>query len=395
MQAYAIYRLPHEDHATIIRQKDGTPVELRSLSDLNGRSGFVVAPFEVKSDQPVVLIEGEKTICHLEPSAATCHLDQAKRVERSLDYARDDNRENGGRDDMNERGDVDKRGNAPDDRQENDGRDDKREDGRDDKVSKYYKVDFANYHSQLENGHFRKIVLARCADEDMPAGVEKMDLFYRACEMYPRLFIALVETPQSGCWLTATPEILLDGKAQDWRTIALAGTMKLEGDQLNGEGETLTWSTKNIQEQRIVATYITECLEQFTGDFREEGPRTVRAANLVHLRSDFTFKLADNEHIGDVLQALHPTPAVCGLPKREAFNFIVKNEHTPRRYYSGFMGPLQMDDTHLYVSLRCMNIEGDKCHLYAGGGLLKDSTEEQEWQETEAKMETMKRLIYV
>ena len=360
MQAYAIYRLPHEDHATIIRQKDGTPVELRSLSDLNGRSGFVVAPFEVKSDQPVVLIEGEKTICH---------LDQAKRVERSLDCARDD-----------------KRGNAPDD---------KREDGRDDKVSKYYKVDFANYHSQLESDHFRKIVLARCADEDMPAGVEKMDLFYRACEMYPRLFIALVETPQSGCWLTATPEILLDGKAQDWRTIALAGTMKLEGDQLNGEGETLTWSTKNIQEQRIVATYITECLEQFTGDFREEGPRTVRAANLVHLRSDFTFKLADNEHIGDVLQALHPTPAVCGLPKREAFNLIVKNEHTPRRYYSGFMGPLQMDDTHLYVSLRCMNIEGDKCHLYAGGGLLKDSTEELEWQETEAKMETMKRLIYV
>jgi len=376
MQAYAIYRLPHEDHATIIRQKDGTPVELRSLSDLNGRSGFVVAPFEVKSDQPVVLIEGEKERiplrCPAHPAAdiPSCHLDQAKRVERSLDCARDDNRENGVRDD-------------------------KREDGRDDKVSKYYKVDFANYHSQLESDHFRKIVLARCADEDMPAGVEKMDLFYRACEMYPRLFIALVETPQSGCWLTATPEILLDGKAQDWRTIALAGTMKLEGDQLNGEGETLTWSTKNIQEQRIVATYITECLEQFTGDFREEGPRTVRAANLVHLRSDFTFKLADNEHIGDVLQALHPTPAVCGLPKREAFNFIVKNEHTPRRYYSGFMGPLQMDDTHLYVSLRCMNIEGDKCHLYAGGGLLKDSTEEQEWQETEAKMETMKRLIYV
>lgn len=349
MQAYAIYRLPHEDHATIIRQKAGDPVELNSLTELNGKKGFVVAPFEVKGDQPVVLIQGEP-----------------ERV--SLD---------------NKNGFLDKK----------DIRNISLSDIK--KGADYYKIDFANYHSQLENGNFRKIVLARCADEEMPMGVEKMDLFYKACEMYPRLFIALVETPQTGCWLTATPEILLDGKAQDWRTIALAGTMKLEGDQLNGEGETLTWSTKNIQEQRIVATYITECLEQFTGDFREEGPRTVRAANLVHLRSDFTFKLADNDHIGDVLQALHPTPAVCGLPKREAFNFIVKNEHTPRRYYSGFMGPLNMDDTHLYVSLRCMNIEGDKCHLYAGGGLLKDSTEEQEWQETEAKMETMKRLIYV
>jgi isochorismate synthase len=344
MSAFAIYRLPHEDHATLIRQTDGEPLELYSLAELNGKQGFVVAPFEVKAGQPVVLIQGE---------AETVAL---KNVRLSAD-----NRRNKPASD----------------------------------VSIYYKVDFANYHSQLEADKFRKIVLARCADEKMPDGVDTMELFYRACELYPRLFIALVETEKSGCWLTATPEILLDGCGNDWRTIALAGTMKLEGDQLNGEGETLTWSTKNIQEQRIVATYITECLEQFTGEFREEGPRTVRAANLVHLRSDFTFRLSHHNHIGDLLQALHPTPAVCGLPKREAFRFIVKNEHTPRRYYSGFMGPLAQEKTHLYVSLRCMNIEGDICHLYAGGGLLKDSTEEQEWLETEAKMETMKRLLYV
>lgn len=344
MSAYAIYRLPHEDHATLITQSVGEPMELHSLTELNGKQGFVVAPFEVKADQPVVLIQGKTETIALSNEQLTAD---------------------------------DGKNRLPSD------------------MSNYYKVDFANYHSQLEADKFRKIVLARCADEQMPNGVKPIDLFYRACQLYPRLFIALVDTEKSGCWLTATPEILLDGHGADWRTIALAGTMKLEGDQLDGEGETLTWSTKNIQEQRIVATYITECLEQFTDDFREEGPRTIRAANLVHLRSDFTFKLADNNKIGDLLQALHPTPAVCGLPKREAFKFIVKNEHTPRRYYSGFMGPVAQEDTHLYVSLRCMNIDGDVCHLYAGGGLLKDSVEEQEWLETEAKMETMKRLLYV
>ena len=344
MSAYAIYRLPHEDHATLITQSVGEPMELHSLTELNGKQGFVVAPFEVKADQPVVLIQGKTETIALSNEQLTAD---------------------------------DGKNRLPSD------------------MSNYYKVDFANYHSQLEADKFRKIVLARCADERMPNGVKPIDLFYRACQLYPRLFIALVDTEKSGCWLTATPEILLDGHGADWRTIALAGTMKLEGDQLDGEGETLTWSTKKIQEQRIVATYITECLEQFTDDFREEGPRTVRAANLVHLRSDFTFKLADNNKIGDLLQALHPTPAVCGLPKREAFKFIVKNEHTPRRYYSGFMGPVAQEDTHLYVSLRCMNIDGDVCHLYAGGGLLKDSVEEQEWLETEAKMETMKKLLYV
>ena len=170
--------------------------------------------------------------------------------------------------------------------------------------------------------------------------------------------------------------------------------MKLEGEQLKSEGESVSWSTKNIQEQRYVATYIAECLEQFTNDFHEEGPSTVRAADLVHLRSDFTFTLPEHGRIGDLLQTLHPTPAVCGLPKRETFQFIIRNEHTPRRYYSGFMGMLDPErETHLYVSLRCMNIEGSCCHLYAGGGLLKDSVLEQEWQETEAKLETMRRCI--
>ena len=171
--------------------------------------------------------------------------------------------------------------------------------------------------------------------------------------------------------------------------------MQLEGPELQGEGETVRWSTKNIQEQRYVATYIAECLERFSLDFREEGPRTVRAANLVHLRSDFTFTLYNNARVGDLLQALHPTPAVCGLPKREAFQFIVNNEHTPRKYYSGFMGPLLMagDEAHLYVSLRCMQIVGSDYRLYAGGGLLRDSLLDQEWQETEAKMQAMRRLL--
>ena len=355
MSAYAIYRLPHGDHATLIRQTEGEPVELHSLVELNRKQGFVVAPFEVKAEQPVVLIQGETENVLLEK------VDSRKETRDTTAS-------------LVEEGEYSSFLLPPSSKE-------------------HYSIDFANYHAQLENDTFRKIVLARCADEKVH--VEPMELFHRACALYPRLFIALVETPQSGCWLTATPEILLDGNGTDWRTIALAGTMKLEGDQLNGEGETLKWSTKNIQEQRIVSTYITECLEQFTGNFREEGPRTVRAANLVHLRSDFTFKLDDNNHIGDLLNTLHPTPAVCGLPKRETFRFIVSNEHTPRRYYSGFMGPMGLDETHLYVSLRCMNIDGDTCRLYAGGGLLKDSCEEQEWQETEAKMETMRRLLYV
>ena len=338
MSAYALYRLPHADQYT---QIEGETCECLSCTQLNGQSGFVVAPFEVKEEQPIVLIRPDKVTSH--PSSLTSHPSHLTSHLSPLTSS--------------------------------------------------YSIDFANYHSQLLQGTFRKIVLARQADETTLQPIDPVELFHCACQLYPRMFIALVYTPQSGTWLTATPEILLEGSGCDWRTIALAGTMRLEDGQLDGEGENTTWSTKNIEEQRVVATYIAQCLEQFANDFREEGPRTVRAANLVHLRSDFTFTLPSDDRIGDLLQQLHPTPAVCGLPKREAFQFIIRNEYSPRRYYSGFMGPLKIPSTHLYVSLRCMNIEGNIYHLYAGGGLLRDSTLEQEWQETEAKLETMRRCL--
>ena len=360
MPGFAVYRLPYESHVTLVLQTEGEPMELSSCTELNGAKGFVVAPFEVRQTQPILLIRPDKVktipVDDITESWGQT-LDRLTKANQAT-YVHDPIV--GGR-------------------------------------RMHYSIDFANDHSQLDLSTFRKIVLARCSDEETPEPIAPLELFRRACISYPRMFISMVSTSQSGCWLTATPEILLEGDGDNhWRTIALAGTMQLEGEQLNGEGENLSWSTKNIQEQRYVATYIAECLEQFTRDFHEEGPYTIRAANLVHLRSDFTFSLPDRLHIGDLLQALHPTPAVCGLPKREAFQFIIRNEYTPRRYYSGFMGMLDAEhQTHLYVSLRCMNIEGNRYHLYAGGGLLKDSTEEQEWQETEAKLETMRRCIAI
>lgn len=358
MSAFALFRLPYEDHFTIVEQTDGEPVNLSSCVELNGRSGFVVAPFHLTEKEPLLMIRADRV--------ETVAVGDDVRGMEVIGL-------------MGLKGGIRFR------------------DFRND-----YHIDFANYHAHLLSGDFKKIVLARSATIAAPPR-NVFDLFRDACQRYPRMFIGLVSTPKCGTWLTATPEILLSNNGSQWQTMALAGTMKLEGDDLNGEGENVMWSTKNIQEQRYVATYITECLEQFMSDFNEYGPYTTRAGNLVHLRSDFTFSLPDDEHLGDVLRTLHPTPAVCGLPKRETFDFILHNEHSPRRYYSGFMGPILLSPstlhlpptTHLYVSLRCMEIFADGYQLYAGGGLLNDSIEEQEWQETEAKMETMRNLIYI
>ncbi len=363
MTGFALYRLPYEKEVTLVAQAEDEPLELPSYEALNGQTGFVVAPFSISDTCPLVLIRPD--IIQAYPSYRECVLERndLSLAEKRPFSARETtflNRDT-------------------------------------------YSDDFKRFFAGLSDGRFSKLVLSRCAEQEAD-GDEPLTLFQRACEMYPRMFISLVYTPQSGMWLTATPEILLEGVDNQWRTIALAGTMKLRDEDLNGEGEHATWSTKNIQEQRYVATYLRDCLEQFATDICEEGPRTVRAANLVHLRSDFTFGLLESAGVGDVLQRLHPTPAVCGLPKQATYEFILENEHTPRLYYSGFMGPLNLrlpegcllgkkPQTHLFVSLRCMQITDSQYRMFAGGGLLKDSIEEQEWQETEAKLETMRRVL--
>ena len=360
MNSFALYRLPYQQVCTLIVQTEGNTKQWYSPEELNGQSGFVLAPFATSENLPGLLI---RTDYFLQGDVFNiCFHVRNKLFPRRKQFV------STAETIINEHLTI----------QEKD----------------RYIRDFKHFHACLKTNVFKKIVISRCLEIEKSAGEDPVGLFETACRLYPRLFIALVYTPQSGMWLTATPEILLEGDNSRWRTIALAGTMRLEGDALQGEGETARWSAKNIEEQRYVASYIYDCLKTFANDIHEEGPRTVRAANLVHLRSDFTFTLFNSARVGELLHALHPTPAVCGLPKEEALRFILENEHTPRLYYSGFMGPLQLQGaTHLYVSLRCMQITDTHYRLYAGGGLLKESVEEQEWQETEAKLDTMRALI--
>lgn len=335
MTSFALFRLPYEQQNTLIAQISGEPLEVSSFAELSGKKGFVVAPFAQSDEFPILLIRPD-IVSHEIPSGipdAGRYFASSKMADVRVDY----------------------------------------------------QIDFANFHAHLTNGDFSKLVLSRSLFVSSDSREAPLDLFMKACERYPRMMIALVSTPKSGMWLVSTPEMLLSGSGEEWQTVALAGTMPYEQD--------VRWSDKNIQEQRYVATYITEQLERFTSDFKETGPRTVRAGHLAHLRSDFRFKMS-SDRVGELIQALHPTPAVCGLPKHDAFLFILQNEHSPRRYYSGFLGALSVEDkTNLFVTLRCMELFSNGYCLYAGGGILNDSTEEQEWQETEIKLDTMRNII--
>lgn len=333
MDSFAFYRLPEQWEYVRMKQTTGSPRTIGSVAELGGRRGFVMAPFAASEGCPIVLLEpDEVSVCPVGDDVEA-HIEDCP--------------------------------------------------VREDAERACYQADFARFHARLKSGEFRKIVLARCSEVSLRGPVDTESLFLHACHLYPHQMIALFSSPLTGTWLMATPEVLLDGDGCRWRTMALAGTMKTDGP----------WSEKNREEQRYVAGYIMDCLTRYGENVSRSATYTRSAARLCHLCTDFEFDLAPGCRVGDLLDALYPTPAVCGIPKEETRRYILDNEHTPRLYYSGFLGPLDpVGETHLFVSLRCMKI-GAGLQLYAGGGLLIDSREEREWEETEDKLNTMRHVF--
>jgi isochorismate synthase len=250
---------------------------------------------------------------------------------------------------------------------------------------------------QIGDGRFSKVVLARRKKKKASAGFQAAGFFQRLCEQYPNAFVSLVSTPMSGTWIGATPEILLRVTAdQTFHTIALAGTQPWRPTIRPSR---VAWTQKAIEEQAMVSRYIINCFKKIRlREFQEDGPKTARAGNLVHLRTDYHVNLREVNfpNLGTVmLRLLHPTSAVCGMPGDEALAFIRHQEDFDRAYYAGYLGPVNVElSTHLYVNLRCMQIKDAFVELYAGAGITLDSEPEKEWRETSLKIRTLESVMH-
>lgn len=244
----------------------------------------------------------------------------------------------------------------------------------------------------IKGGSFDKLVVSR-RETVQPENVDVVAIFKKLLQAYPMAFRYCFYHRDSGLWLGATPEQLLKIENRTLHTVALAGTQLYRG------GGTVVWQEKEKQEQRFVTDYITASLQDFTTDIRTTEPYTFRAGNIVHIKTDISAELKSDTSLGKIIAALHPTPAVCGLPKDQAHRFLLQNEGYDREFYSGYLGEINMDiatgqtKTDLFVNLRCMKIEEGNAHLYIGCGITKDSDPTNEFLETVNKSMTMRRVL--
>ncbi|WP_298899191.1 chorismate-binding protein [uncultured Psychroserpens sp.] len=253
----------------------------------------------------------------------------------------------------------------------------------------------------------QKIVLSRV--KVIPVSEESpIELFQKLLKMYREAFVYLWYHPKVGLWLGATPETLLSTEGRRFNTMSLAGTQSYK-DTVD-----VAWNKKNKEEQQLVTDYIVKELEPHVEQLYVSDPKTIKAGRLLHLKSQISGVLKPS-NLKEVIFSLHPTPAVCGLPKAKAKDFILRNEHYNREFYTGFLGELNIKKSktrninkrnvennayttikttsQLFVNLRCMQIKNQQALVYVGGGITKDSNAQEEWEETVKKTQTMASVL--
>jgi isochorismate synthase len=244
----------------------------------------------------------------------------------------------------------------------------------------------------MKNGKFNKVVLSKIRIENLNPDFSTPEFFLKLCDKYPHAFVYLMQIPQVGCWMGATPEPLLVIEDEKVNTVSLAGTQISTGEKI----ESYKWSSKEIEEQGIVTNFVEQTLKSLDIKHCSKiGPTNYQAANLIHLKTAFEFPQAElKNRFNDLLKALHPSPSVGGLPKAEAREFILANEKHDRSYYTGFMGPVNIENkTNIFVNLRCLQLFEKQFVLYSGAGITASSIPENEWEETENKMQTMMNVM--
>jgi len=237
--------------------------------------------------------------------------------------------------------------------------------------------------NQFHEQDIEKTVFSRV--EKVPLAEADFEHFFeRLNERYPQAFCYWFDSPTLGRWMAATPELLINTRHENGKTVALAGTK-------HNKNYT-TWTEKEEYEQWLVTEFIKNLLEKFATSFYVSSRTELVAGPVTHLINHIDFVIPTDKQ-WDFISELHPTPAVCGTPRETALKLIAKFEKHNRRLYGGIIGENYRERKKMFVNLRLSQWIDEHLYIYVGGGLTKESIPENEWTETVKKSLTFLELI--
>ena len=349
---FVTFRLPQQEHSTTYIQTTPGNVEWKSIRDMTGETGFIMAPFDTRNGHRYIIIKPDMVIDEEEISREIIRKVEEIESRPQSDW-------NGAAPVVTER--------------------------------EAYMEQVDAIKSSISTGAFQKAVLSRIKVLE-GSHMEIVPKLYQAiCRKHPNAFTYLFKSDEH-FWLGASPEPLLRLRDGRISTVSLAGTRPYAEKHLDIN----RWNAKEVLEQEYVTRYIHDVLREFdVKDYRVSSSYVKKAGNLLHLRTDFTLDFERlNGRLWDFVDAMHPTPAVAGQPKEDAISFIKQLEPHDRDYYTGFMGPLlHHGETDLFVNLRCMKITPGYISLYIGGGITLESDPAEEWNETQLKALSLLKIM--
>lgn len=346
--AFACWFSPGQNTPELIAGNNSDVKLIYNFNELNGEAGFVFSPYRINEKLPLIL---------LKPKVYVANFSE---IDHSIfdDLTEFENEEN------EEKVYIQSKEN--------------------------YLLKINETINAIKNGQLSKVIISR--EIQLKKGEKSIgEIFIKLNNNTNNAFTYIVNLPKAGIWMGATPELLFNTNGDYCETVSLAGTQVR-----NADVDEYFWSTKDIEEQAFVSRYMLDVLFNFDiHKYKTIGPETLVSGQVAHLKTSFFFSEEKIKHcLGNFIAELHPTPAVCGLPKNEADEFILKNEIHSREYYTGFLGPWRIDNkVALFVNLRCMKIVDDSYILYVGGGITAKSNPEKEWDETNQKAKTLLSVI--
>lgn len=252
-----------------------------------------------------------------------------------------------------------------------------------------YTLKITSLINEIKSKKYQKVVFSRKISFDITSP-EVENIFIELTNEYKNAYCYLVELNNGHSWLGATPEQLIKcNTMQNCEVVSLAGTKRIDSDEAS------SWGNKEKQEQLVVTDFIVKNLIALSINPKIGNVKEVNAGKLKHLKTTISFTLNSSEKLLKIINSLHPTPAVCGIPKEKSKNYILNNEEYNREYYTGFLGLINLKkiNCNLVVNLRCMKVVSNKTHIFVGAGITSDSNPLDEWYETENKSYTLRKIL--
>ena len=246
---------------------------------------------------------------------------------------------------------------------------------------------------KMRAGEMDKVVLSRVCETglDGPVGIthllQWLDEHYSECNRF------LFEPQPYYAFYGATPETLIETNGRKISTMGLAGSAPRGATEAADDafGEGLLNDPKNQIEHQLVVDSIRHRLEPLTTELNiSDQPKLMKLGNIQHLYTPIDGETPKANGVIDLIEQLHPTPALGGAPRDRAMEFIASDEPVTRGWYGAPVGYLNQNlDGKFGVAIRSAVAQRDRVWAYAGAGIVADSDPASEWEETAIKFKPM------